>query len=87
MANCLHVHQKQIMMFLHTIVHNVRFHVVGSQFHKLIEIVHRYFRIVLKKGFLKLYIFLIRLPSEHTPSEIRERGRFYPYSKVNIGTY
>ena len=51
MENCLHVHQKQIMMFLHTIVHNVRFHVVGSQFHKLTEIVHRYFRIVLKKGF------------------------------------
>ena len=43
--------RKQILMFLHIIVHNVRFHVVGCRFHKLIEIVHRYFRIVLKKGF------------------------------------
>ena len=57
MENCLHVHQKQIMMFLHTIVHNVRFHVVGSQFHKLTEIVHRYFRIVLKKGFSNYIYF------------------------------
>jgi len=62
------------------------FCVVGSWFHKSTKTVHRYFRIVLMEV-LKLYKFLIRLPSEGTPLEIGESRRFYPYFNVNIETY
>ena len=63
----------------------MRFHVIGSWFHRSTETVHRYFRVVIK-GILKLYRALIRLPSEDTPLEIRDSRRFYPYFKVNIVT-
>ena len=76
---------EQVLMFCHIIGHNVRFRVIGSRFHKSTEIVHRYFKVVLK-GVLKLYRALIRLPSEDTPPEIRNSRRFYPYFKVNIAT-
>ena len=76
---------KQVLIFLHIIGHNVRFRVIGSQFHRSTEIVHRYFNVVLR-GVLKLYRTLIRLPSEDTPLEIRDSRRFYPYFKVNIAT-
>ena len=75
----------QVLIFLHIIGHNVRFHVIGSRFHRSIETIHRYFRVVLR-GILKLYRALIRLPSEDTPIEIRDSIRFYPYFKVNIAT-
>ena len=75
----------QVLIFLHIIGHNVRFHVIGSRFHRSIETIHRYFRVVLR-GILKLYRALIRLPSEDTPLEIRDSRRFYPYFKVNIVT-
>ena len=61
---------KQVLIFLHIIGHNVRFHVIGSWFHRSIETNHRYFRVVLR-GILKLYRALIRLSSEDTPLEIR----------------
>ena len=77
--------REQVQIFLHIIGHNVRFCVIGSQFHKSTEIVHRYFRVVLRR-ILKLYRALIRLRSEDTSPEIRNSRRFYPYFKVNIGT-
>ena len=76
---------EQVLMFCHIIGHNMRFRVIGSRFHKSTEIVHRYFKVVLKEV-LKLYRALIRLPSEDTPPEIRNSRRFYPYFKVNIAT-
>ena len=41
---------KQVLIFLHIIGHSVRFRVIGSRFHKSTEIVHRYFKVVLKGG-------------------------------------
>ena len=76
---------KQVLIFLHIIGHSVRFRVIGSRFHRLIETVHRYFKVNLR-GVLKLYRALIRLRSEDTPQEIRNSRRFYPYFKVNIAT-
>ena len=76
---------EQVFIFLHIIGHNVRFHVMGSQIYRSIEIVHRYFKVVLR-GVLKLYRALIRLRNEDTPPEIRNSRRFYPYFKVNIAT-
>ena len=74
-----------MLIYLHIIGHNVRFRVIGCRFHRSIETIHRYFRIVLK-GILKLYRALIRFLSEDTPRERRDSRRFYPYFKVNIGT-
>ena len=62
--------KEQVFIFLHIIGHNVRFRVIGSQFHRLTETIYRYFKVALK-GVLKLYRALIRLPSEDTPPEIR----------------
>ena len=76
---------EQVLIFLHIIGHNVRFRVIGSRFHKSTEIVHRYFKVVLR-GVLKLYRTLIRLSSEDTPPKIRDSRSFYPYFKVNIAT-
>ena len=76
---------EQVFIFLHIIGHNVRFRVIGSQFHRSTETVGRYFKVVLRRV-LKLFRALIRLPSEDTPSEIRNSRRFYPYFKVNIAT-
>ena len=77
--------QEQVLIFLHMIGHNVRFRVIGSQFYRSTETIHRYFKVVLR-GVLKLYRALIRLHSEDTPLEIRDSKRFYPYFKVNIAT-
>ena len=76
---------EQVLMFCHIIGHNVRFCVIGSRFHRSIETVHKYFKVVLR-GVPKLYRALIKLPSEDTPPEIRNSRRFYPYFKVNITT-
>ena len=76
---------EQVLMFCHIIGHNVRFCVIGSRFHRSIETVHKYFKVVLR-GVPKLYRALIKLPSEDTPPEIRNSRKFYPYFKVNITT-
>ncbi|KAL4652666.1 hypothetical protein ACB092_01G248100 [Castanea dentata] len=62
---------EQVLIFLHIIGHNVRFHVTGSQFHRSIKTVHRYFKVILRRV-PKVYRALIRLPSEDTSSEIRD---------------
>ena len=58
--------REKVLIFVHIIGHNVRFHVIGSWFHRSTETVHRYFKVILR-GVLKLYRALIRLPSEDTP--------------------
>ena len=76
---------KQVLIFLHIIGHNVRFHVMGSRIYRSTETVYRYFKVVLR-GVLKLYRTLIRLRSKDTPPKITNSRRFYPYFKVNIAT-
>ena len=49
---------EQVFIFLHIIVHNVRFCVMGSRIYRSTKIVHRYFKVVLR-GVLKLYRALI----------------------------
>ena len=38
--------KKQVVIFLHTIGHNVRFRVADGRFHRSVETIHRYFRVV-----------------------------------------
>ena len=75
--------REQVLIFLHTIGHNVRFRVVGGRFYRSIETVHRYFKHVLKVV-LQLYKHVIRLPDQDTPLEIRNSNRFSPYFKVSF---
>ena len=74
--------REQVLIFLHTIGHNVRFRVVGGRFCRLIETVHQYFRHVLR-AILQLYKHMIREPDKDTPLEIRNSSRFNSYFKVN----
>ena len=62
--------REQVLIFLHTIGHNVRFRVVGGRFCKSVETVHQYFKHVLRVV-LQLYKHVIRLLDQDTPLEIR----------------
>ncbi|XP_030925049.1 uncharacterized protein LOC115952109 [Quercus lobata] len=75
---------EQVLMFLHTIGHNVRFRVVDARFHRSTKTTHRYFKIVLK-AILQLYRHVVRLPDNSTPPKIRNSRRFYPYFKDCVG--
>jgi hypothetical protein len=78
--------REQVLIFTHTIGHNVRFRVVGRRFYRSIETVHRYFKHVLG-AVLKLHKHVIKLPDSDTPLEIRNNGRFYPYFKVSLKVF
>ena len=41
---------EQVFIFVHIIGHNVRFRVMGSWIYRSTEIVHRYFKVVLRGG-------------------------------------
>jgi hypothetical protein len=69
--------REQVLIFTHTIGHNVRLRVVGGRFYRSIETVHR----------LKLHKHMIKLPDSDTPLEIRNNGRFYPYFKVSLKVF
>ena len=71
-----------MLIFLHTIGHDVRFRVVGGRFRRSVETVHRYFRHVLR-AILQLYKHMIRELDKDTPLEIRNSSRFNSYFKVN----
>ena len=75
--------KEQVVIFLHTIGHNVRFRVAAGRFHRSVETIHRYFRVVLKGVFL-LYKHVVRLPDNETHPDIRNNRRFYPYFKVSF---
>ena len=74
--------KEQVLIFLLTIGHEVRFRVVGGRFYRSVETVHRYFRHVLRV-ILQLYKHIIREPDKDTPLEIRNSNRFNSYFKVN----
>ena len=78
--------KEQVLIFLHTIGHDVRFQVVGGRFYRLVETVHQYFRHVLR-AVLQLYKHLIREPDKDTPLEIRNSNKFNSYFKVNSKGY
>ena len=73
--------REQVLVFCHIIGHNVRFRVIGGRFHRSIDTVHRYFKIVLQ-AILKLYKHVVKESSNSTPPEISSSRRFYPYFKV-----
>ena len=77
---------EQVLMFLHTIGHNVRLWVVAARFYRSIETTYRYFKIVLK-AILQLYRHVVRLLDNSTPPEIRNSRRFYPYFKVSFSNF
>ena len=58
--------KEQVLIFLHTIGHDGRFWVVGGRFCRSIEIVHWYFRCVLR-AILQLYKHIIKEPDKDTP--------------------
>ena len=74
--------KEQVLIFLHTIGHDVRFQVVGGRFYRSVETVHRYFRRVLR-AILQLYKHMIREPDKDTPMEIRNSSKFNSYFKIN----
>uniref|UniRef100_A0A2N9IT35 Uncharacterized protein n=1 Tax=Fagus sylvatica TaxID=28930 RepID=A0A2N9IT35_FAGSY len=76
--------KEQVVIFLHTIGHNVRFRVAVGRFHRSVETIHRYFRVVLK-GVFSLYKHVVRLPDNETHLDIRNNRRFYPYFKDCVG--
>ena len=78
--------REQVLIFTHTIGHNVRLRVVGRRFYRSVETVHRYFKHVLG-AVLKLHKHVIKLPNSDTPLEIRKNGRFYPYFKVSLKVF
>ncbi|KAL0013362.1 hypothetical protein SO802_000431 [Lithocarpus litseifolius] len=76
--------KEQVLIFLHTIGHDVRFRVVGGRFYRSVETVHRYFRHVLR-AVLQLYKHMIREPDKDTPLEIRNSSRFNSNLKDCVG--
>ena len=77
---------EQMLMFLHTIGHNVRLRVVIAKLHRSIETTYRYFKIVLR-AVLHVYRHVVRLLDNSTPPEIKNSRRFYPYFKVIFSNF
>ncbi|XVE52166.1 hypothetical protein DITRI_Ditri02bG0100600 [Diplodiscus trichospermus] len=76
--------REQVIIFLQIIGHNARFRFVAGKFHRSVETVHRYFRVVLK-SILKLYKHLVGDPESSTPPEILNNPRFYLYFNDCVG--
>ncbi|XP_043717551.1 putative nuclease HARBI1 [Telopea speciosissima] len=77
--------EEQVVIFLHTIAHNVKNRVMALRYGHSGETISRYFNIVLH-AILKLYPVLLKPPSTTTPQRIsKDRRRFYPYFKDCIG--
>lgn len=74
--------EEQIVLFLHTLGHNVRNQVIAFRFSQSQETVSRYWNAVLKAT-LKLYSTIVKQPDgEHVPDEIQNDTRFFSYFKV-----
>jgi hypothetical protein len=73
--------EQQVAMFLHTIGHNVRNTLVGTNFSRYSETVSRYFNKVLH-AIEELRNDFIRPPSLMTPAKISGNHRWDPYFKV-----
>jgi hypothetical protein len=73
--------EQQVAMFLHTIGHNVRNRLVGTNFTRSGETISRYFNKVLY-AIRELRNDFIRPPSLSTPAKIPRNLRWDPYFKV-----
>ncbi|XP_043703598.1 uncharacterized protein LOC122653724 [Telopea speciosissima] len=77
--------EEQVVIFLHTVGHNVKNRVVSHMFGHSRETISRYFNKVLD-GIMKLYPLLLKPPSTTTHKRITSNGsRFYPYFKDCVG--
>ena len=75
--------EEQLVMFLHTLGHNLRNRKIGHNFDHSGETVSRHFHKVLK-AILGLHNEYLLPPVAATPIEIAGKDRFYPFFKVNI---
>ena len=75
--------EEQLVMFLHTLVHNLRNHKIGHNFGHSGETVSRHFHKVLK-AIISLHSNYFLPHSPTTPLEIVGKDRFDPYFKVNL---
>uniref|UniRef100_A0A0A9D2N4 DUF8040 domain-containing protein n=1 Tax=Arundo donax TaxID=35708 RepID=A0A0A9D2N4_ARUDO len=74
-------------MFLHTVGHNLRNHMIGLYVKRSSETVSWYFNEVLK-ALCSLAKDMIKLKSIDTHPKITSSpGRFYPYFEVVYGTF
>ena len=73
----------QLVMFLHTLGHNLRNRKIGHNFGHSGETVSRHFHKVLKAIILLHGNYFLR-PSITTPLEILGKDYFDPYFKVNL---
>lgn len=72
---------EQLLMFLHTIGHNVRNRVIQDRYQHSGEPISRHFNKVLD-AINGLHDVCITDPNNQVPSKILGDARFYPYSKV-----
>jgi hypothetical protein len=77
--------EQQVAMFLHTIGHNLKNRVVGTNFGRSGESVSRYFNKVLH-AIEELCNDFIRPPSSATSAKILGNSRWDPYFKVRLVT-
>ena len=75
--------EEQLVMFLHTIGHNLMNRKIGHSFDHFGETVSRHFHKVLK-AILGLHNEYLLPPVATTPPEIVGKNCFYPFFKVNI---
>lgn len=75
--------EEQLVIFLHTLGHNLRNHKIGHNFGHSGEIVSRYFHKVLK-AILALHKDYLLPPAPTTPVAITGKDHFDPFFKVNI---
>ena len=74
---------EQLVIFLHTIGHNVRNRVLQDRFQHLGETISRHFKRVLK-AINGLRDACITDPANEVPTKILGDERYYPYFKVYI---
>ncbi|XP_058079801.1 uncharacterized protein LOC131228000 [Magnolia sinica] len=76
--------EEQLVIFLHTVGHNVRNRVIENQFIRLGETVSRYFTKALD-AVVGLYPNFVKLPSAETPPEILSNPKWSTYFQDCIG--
>jgi hypothetical protein len=73
--------EEQVAMFLMVVGHNTRFRALQPIFRRSIEVISRYFKVVLY-AVGELRGEMIRPPSSNIHPKIQENTRFNPYFKV-----
>ncbi|XP_058114233.1 uncharacterized protein LOC131257354 [Magnolia sinica] len=76
--------EEQLVMFLHTVGHNVRNHVIGHRFIQSGQTISRYFSKALD-AIMRLYPEFVKLPSAEIPTEISSNPNWRTYFQDCIG--